>query len=452
MGRCCSKPTQGESSVLPPQQPSPEPARARITVLRRSVPRRSWKSSGPKVVAALPALLIAAAPFISPPMGLAKGSPLAAALEWQDPGLHALRESLEVLETRLGPWGAFEYSARLRPLLRYRDYPGDGVVGEISARVGVSGRLNFTDPPATRVRTLKRREQLRRKIFLLRTRGVRDVLLAHAGLLVATEVEMRERRRLRPSQDGADPAPADRTLEQRQAALDHRRAAQALEVARAEAAAFGIVPPAPYRPLRFMLTKVPSHRQDDGSSQGALAENWPGHARRMLELELAEAEAELREEQSRVLDDLRIGAAYRSRGVEVEVEGGIVNGGPGAAFRVDFPGGRERWELTIHAELVLDDSAAVLAELEETVRLARAELSLFASRHAGAVADAHASAVLAEETVGLAEEQVIASEIAGNERKASSARLRLYRAWVDYLRKVQELLELTDGSWQVRPD
>lgn len=447
MRRGRSRPTQGKPITLPPQASAELPTLGKAAAFRDRKRRQV-----PPVVAALPGLLAVAMILLATPRAFAQWTPLEAALEWQDPEIARLRGRLAVLEAELHPWGAFDYSARLRPLLRYRDYPGDGKDGDLSARISVSGSLDFTDPPATRARTMKSREQLRRKMFLLRTRGVRDALLAHAAFLIASEEEARAKIRLQPFEGDADEGSSHLAPERRRASLDHRRAERALELARVEAAAFGIASPAPYRSLRFVLPTFPSRVHDDASSAVASAADRPSHERRMLELALLEAEAELREEQARVVDDLRVGAAYRSRGLEVEVEGGIVNGGPGAAFRVDFPGGRERWELTIHAELVLDDSAARLAELEEAVRLARGDLALFAAEHAIALADAHASASLAEEGLALAEEQTAVAEIAGNVRAASSARLRMYRAWIDYLRRVQELLELTDESWQLRSD
>lgn len=458
--------------------------------------------------------LLMLATLALPSAGNAEGAGPEAALGWLDPEIAAATTEVDLLAARLTPWGQVDYSARLRPLLRYNEYPGDGDTGNLTARLGVSAVIDFTDPPATHARSHQRLERARQVVFLLHSRGIRDALLAHAYLLIAQEQEVVARRSLEAGEaqtagaggtagakDGTEDRGADRAedgagdgggdrledrggrgkdrglraarLEWRMAAHDHDEALQDLDEARGSARAYGLSTQAGYRPLRFVLpgpeVEEFAHRQS--------------HDYRMLELKLLEAEAELGEAESRPLDDLRVRGAYRGRGAQLELEGGIVNGGPGATLGLKVPGGSWRWQLEISAELVLDDGWLGLPRLEDAVAAAREDLASYRDAYRQEFAQARAGAELAEEALDLAEIEValleeVAAErqaelaavsrangdggesrragarqaVARAERDLSRARIRLYRAWVGYIREAARLLELTGASWDARSD
>ncbi|MEX2541715.1 MAG: hypothetical protein WD314_07895 [Trueperaceae bacterium] len=412
------------------------------------------------------------------------------ALAWEHPDAEAARRRVERLAQELTPWGQVDYSARLRPLLRFQGYPGEPDAGELTTRFGLSAWMNFADRPATHARSLQSLQRARRDLHRLRVLGVRDALLAHAELLLAQEQEARERRDLAEADAAlaATTASAAATsptghaelriarLDQRKAALDYRRALHHLAQARERAFEFGFAGPARYQPLRFALP--------DPAGAGMLLENV--HDYRMLELELLEAEAELDETRAGPLDDLRLGAAYRTRAATVDLEGGIVNGRPGATFGLSAPGGPERWQLEISAEIVLDDSWQGLPLLVRSLEEARERITAFAERFGIDVERAVTEAELAEAALSLAEEEVALAEqllaqrtlnrdevaaatrseeasasagerdlarakrdLARSESAVGGTRVRLHRAWIAYVRAVAELLEATGGTWEV---
>jgi hypothetical protein len=409
----------------------------------------------------------------APPAALAEAGLPAAALRWIPPELATARRKVERLEEELGPWRQLDYSARLRPLLRYRDYPGDGKTGDLLGRFGVSASVALAPAPATRVRALQELERARQTLRLLSLHGLEDALLAHAYLLLAQERDDKARRELLQarsllreelSRHEGGPAPAlteplelrTTRLAERKAALEHRSAQADLANAREQARKFGLAAEASYRRLRFVLA---------GERAGPAAT----HAHRMAVLELLEAEAELMEAEMAPLDDLRLRAAYRGRGAELDVQGGMVNGRPGATLGLNVPGGPERWEFQLSAELVLDDRWSDLPRLEEEVTAAREEVASFEERFRLELERSAALAAMAEEALDLAEEEVALKEealaelletsgsrpqrgLVKAERDLSSARVRLYRAWIAYIRKAADLMELSGAHWQARSD
>jgi hypothetical protein len=413
------------------------------------------------------------------------------ALAWEHPEAEAARSWVEALDAGLTPWGQLDYSARIRPLVRYQEYPGDGDVGDLTTRLGVSASLTFGDRPATYARALQTLERARQDLFLLGSRGVRDALLAHAELLIALEAEARAGREAaeadaalteleqaaeqpatsaeqRAAPSAEEPSLRAARLEQRQAALALRRAEQDRAEAEAAAAAYGFASTVRYEPLRFLLPDPAAPGQGPRAT----------HDYRMLELELLEAEAELSEVKGHPLDDLRIRAAYRTRSTEVDIQGGIVNGRPGLGFGLSSPGGLERWQLELSAELMLDDAWLGLPRLEAAVDAAGEELELFPSAFRASLAHSLGAAELADEALALAEEDAALAEealttrrselaeverggaggrtlersrqaLARAERNLSASRVRLYRAWIAYISAVAKALEMSGGTWQL---
>lgn len=416
------------------------------------------------------------------------------ALSRRHPDLAAAELEVARLEAGLTPWGQIDYSARLGPVLRYRDYPGDGREGDWTSRFSLSTRIDFAPRPSTRARALQDLERTRRQLLLLELTGIEDALLAHAHLLIAQEQESQALTRLAagepndadsagnssgnagsaPSVD-AEPSratPAHETsLQSRQEQLGPRKARLELSEARQillraqEAAlAHGLPARVVYEPLRFLLPGRELPHPEAAAS----------HGYRMLELKLIEAEAELAELLRRPLDDLRLRGAYRNRSGSLDMETGMINGRPAMTLGLDLPGGPERWELQLSVQLLVEPSARETLRLEAETERARRELLAFADEFEQAFRHALTEAELSEEALAIAEEglslavelrrqaqETLAGKeqspvtIAERDRRAleramrdeSSARIRLYRAWIAYVRKVGDLLELGGARW-----
>jgi hypothetical protein len=386
------------------------------------------------------------------------------ALGFLPPGLEGAVWEVEQLEAESSAWGQIDYSARLGPVVRYRHYPGEEDGDSLSARFGLLSRIDFGDPPATLARSLQALERARDQLATMQRVGTRAALVAHGNLLLAQEAEARAGREFQEAEGELGEASggqdlAELELEARLADLDYRRAAQDLNVARREAVAHGLASTAAYEPLRFVLPRSVDPRST--------------HDYRMLELALLEAQAEVDEERRRPLDDLRLRAAYRTRGAQLDVTGGIINGTPGATLGLSVPGGLERWEIELSAQLLLDDSWTGLESLERAVSDARAGLDAYIAQFEVEFSEALVSTHLAEEAVTLAEEVValaenaaaLAEEEAARSNQAGRAQAasvrraredlatrqsRLYRTWLAYVRSTEALLELTDGQLHAR--
>lgn len=282
----------------------------------------------------------------------------------------------------------------------------------------------------------------------------------------------------------------------REARLAHREALQELAEARAEAARYSLPATARYEPTRFELLPVTGssdsgaeagsdvssdHRappgRPDTTERNARPHYRDSHEYRLLRLELAEAQAELDEAVRRTLDDLRLRGAYRARAGTIDLEGGLINGTPALDLGVNTSGGPERWELELSAQFVLDESVGELESLQDAVEWARRELESFPRDYAYELETALASVHLAEDALALAEEDVRIHEQRLNLAKAalphgiseenayarigshpdlaraddrlSAARLRMYRAWIAYIRSVSSALELSGGQWKL---
>lgn len=85
--------------------------------------------------------------------------------------------------------------------------------------------------------------------------------------------------------------------------------------------------------------------------------------------------------------------------------------------------------------------------MQDDISAARAELQSFLQQFAWELAAARADAAFAEESLRLAE---VALTLAGTERQEAKLSARVWRAWLTYVRRTAELLELTDESWEVQ--
>ena len=382
---------------------------------------------------------------IFPSSGKAQGPdlpalPPSAALEWRSPELAALLQEASLLEAESVSGQRPGFEARVDPLIRFRDYPRDGDAGEWSERLGISASIDFGEPADGIARLRQGLEQARRRVFLAELDGVSSALLAHGNLLVA-QLDAREasaeltEARADLSAALQEPVAAAAVevfrFEVREAELEHREALQELQEARSEARAHGLEGEAVYERLRFVLPT--------GSVQPRRM-----HEYRMLELELLEARAELVAARRGNLDDLRLRTGYRTRSAAVDLEGGLLNGAPGVLIGIDMPGGVERWEVEVSAQIVLADDSREVERLGMAVEQVQAELEAFPERFQEELGRALTWAQLTEEGLDLAEREL--------ELRGESARDDLHRAWLAYLRSVADVLELTGEAWTVRAE
>ena len=367
--------------------------------------------------------------------------PPSAALEWRSPELPALLQEASLLEAESVGGQQPGFEARVDPLVRFRDYPRDGGPGEWSGRLGISASIDFGEPADGIARLRQSLEQARRRVFLAELDGVSSALLAHGDLLVA-QLDVREASaELAEARGDLSAALQEPVVEAaalkavrfevQEAELEHREALQELQEARSEARAHGLEGEAVYERLRFVLPTMSVH---------------PGrlHQYRMLELELLEARSELVAARRGNLDDLRLRTGYRTRSAAVDVEGGLLNGAPGILIGIDMPGGVERWEVELSAQIVLEDDSREVERLELAVEQLRADLQAFPERFQEELGRGLAWAQLAEEGLDLAEREL--------ELRGESARDDLHRAWLAYLRSVADVLELTGEAWAVRAE
>ncbi|HEX7003759.1 MAG TPA: hypothetical protein VF168_06200 [Trueperaceae bacterium] len=385
-------------------------------------------SRTPHVVASL--LLLVAASAISP-SAEAQPLPASAALSWSDPRLPAALRLVARLEAEAAGTVLDGLEATVDPLIRYRDYPHDGSDGAWTGTLGIDATIEFGEPADSHLRALQSLERARHEAETLELEAVTDALLAHADLLEAQQQAEESRAELAEAQE--DLATVDAAelqtarLELRLAALEHREDLFELEEARRAALSFGLRGEAVYEPLRFALPAAAADPRDTFEY-------------RMLLLLMQEAEAELVEARRAPLDDLRLRAAYRFDELEVDLEGGLINGRPAATLGLDLPGGVERWEFEVSAQLRVAYERPEIERLEEALDAARAELEAYPALFRAELSSALRRARLAEEGLDLAEEEFELTGDAG----------RLHRAWRAYLRAVAELLELTGEEWRAR--
>lgn len=472
--------------------------------------RQARAPSGRRLLCALLAGTLLGAPAAATPE---EASPPHAALEWRSPAATDAEEALRLAERELDPWRQVDYTARARPLLRYREYPEDAGAGALTGSLGVSAQLRIGSNPLATARQQTRVVRARNAAAAALRRGIRDALLAHAALLQQQEALAAAAESLAEAERGAAEAlaEADRAVEaaveaERAAAgptaearssvetgadgqpvpagagAAARRARERAELAVAAerlafhqaekrhrdavaaAAAHGLAPRAAYAPLRFDLPAADPARSP---------------AYRLLTAQAAEADAALLTASTTgILDDLRVGVGYRTRGWNTDFEGGLLNGRLGANLNLNHPGGRERWEVRLNAELVLGRNLTEFPALRSAAEAAWAEVAAFPAAFATDAAAALEAALLAEEAVVLAQAETDLAEgeaaelvaalaaarrdqpgadLARLERDsaraataAARARGRLYRAWIDYIRRTYDYLELTGSDWRAR--
>lgn len=360
------------------------------------------------------------------------------ALAFQSPALPAARQTIDALIAELDPLQPVDWSLRIRPSALYREYLEGKPNASVTPRATVILQLRFSEKPVAAVRRLLKLERALAAYDRAERTGIRSALLAHGELLLQQQAAEQAEIALAGLQASRNPASAS-AAEQLQldtALLTLQQTQHALNLARVNASEHGLSSEAVYASLRFRLPDP------------ALLDPDTASANRILELQVLEAETLL--EQAVTLDpvsDLRVGASYRNSSADLDFEGGWLAGRPGMRLALATPGGRERFEVRASIELVIDQKLGGLSDLQHDIASARAELLDFPQRHELEVAAAHADAVFAEESLRLAE---AALSLAKTQRQHAQLSTRVWRAWLVYVRRTAELLELAGESWEIR--
>lgn len=357
------------------------------------------------------------------------------------------------------PWQQLDWTFTLRPSLLYRRYLDERGGELLSPRLSATLQVRFGEKPLDTVRRAAKLERALRTHERLGRLEVRNALLAHAELLLAQDGLEASAAAL------ADLGPDSTALEREAASLAHARARSAHGNAQREAAAHGFTGRAVYAPLRF--------RRAEPVPVSGLS------AFRLQELAVAEAELRLLEASGAgMVKDFRLGFGYRTPGTELDVETGLLAGRPGLRVGTVHPGGRERFEFRLSAELAVSDTVTRLPQLEEALLLEQEELQhLAGSLRAlaelaledldlaeGDLAYAEAELAAAQEELDKAQERLEAVPADASARELASLQTaaergarevgrlttRLHRAWMAYVRRHHDLLEAVEGAWAWR--
>lgn len=385
-----------------------------------------------------------------------------AALGYLPDSLAASEAMVTRLEGEVTPFGQLGYRVSVDGALTYRDYLDGTSSDSLDGAFSISAQLDLALPADTLARSRQALERGRQEHRLLSLRGTRDALIAHGELLIAQAQYGAALASLALAARESDASEAGRSIEWREADLELREARDELAAAAAVAEGYGLPAAAHYLPVRFQLP----------GSEEAVSSYADSHGYRLLRLRLEEAIAE-RDETRTVLDDLRVRAGYRIREGTLTVEGGLINGLPRTNLSLSNTGGPDRWELQLSAQVVLGDGMAdysirhdevehLLAELDGYPDRYRQEvdLALQQARYASEwldlaedeVREAYGEAVAVHEEAERAAEEAAASprllaDVERSERLLAAARIRLYRAWISYVRAVATVAELTGGEW-----
>jgi hypothetical protein len=358
------------------------------------------------------------------------------ALAFEDPALLATRQVIDTLLHELEPGQQLDWSVRLRPSVLYREYLDGRPDVLVSPRAGVIIYLRYGEKPVAAVRQQLRLERAFAAHERAARLGIRSALLAHAELLLHQDAAENARLALDALPQPGDPADAAASLRLAAGELALQQAVHALALARTGAREHGLMAAADYEPLRFVLPDYAT----------VAAEDTP--AWRILQLQVAEAEALLLQATSiDPLADLRIGIGYRNQQVELDLEGGMLGTRPGLRFAATAPGGRERFEVRMSTEILVDQKIGELRDLEQDLANAQAALARFGQDFATELSTARQEALFAAEALRLTEAELA---LAATPRAVSQSRTRVWRAWITYVRRVADLLEVTGGDWQLQ--
>lgn len=357
------------------------------------------------------------------------------------------------------PWELLDWTFTLRPSVLYRQYLDERGGDLLNPRLSTTLQVRFGERPLDTVRRATRLERALRAHDRALRLETRNALLAFGELLIAQDA-------YRAAALGVQELDPEATSTARQAAeLNLRNAETSLQAARREASAFGLHGEAVYGSLRFRIPESP--RVTDLS------------AYRLQELALAEAETRFVEAGGRsILRDLRLGVGYRTDGIQVDLEAGLLAGRSGLRLGTIHPGGRARMEVRVSAELAIGGGIRDLPTLLEDVQLTGAELDRLGDELWADWLAAALDAELAEEALNLEEAFLAEAELAlleaqeslrslpataderevarqqtsveRAEREVQRLTTRVQRAWISYVRRQHDLLEAAEGRWAAR--
>ena len=376
-----------------------------------------------------------------------------------DSGQPATARALEQAIREGDPWEQLDWTFTLRPSVLYRRYLDERGGTAFNPRLSSTLQVRFGETPLETVRRAARLERALRAHDRAARLEKRDALLAFAELLIAQDAYRVAARQLNALSPAAPP------LERQAAELGYRTELADLEAARRTATGFGLHGVAEYQPLRFGIPEAP--RVSDLSDY------------RAQELVLAEAETRfLAAGGAGVLRDFRIGVGYRTDGVEVDLETGLMAGRPGLRLGTIHPGGRARMDVRVSAELAIGDSLRELPHLQAEVETARSELDYLADALWAGWLAASLDAELAEDTLDYEEDLLeearellataaadlaelpadadgrdrtrleTAVQRAGREMERLTTRVQ--RAWLTYVRRHHDMLEAAGSAWWER--
>lgn len=375
-----------------------------------------------------------------------------------DSGQPITARALEQAVREGDPWEQLDWTFTLRPSLLYRQYLDERGGDDLSPRLSSTLQVRFSETPLQAVQRAGRLERALRAHDRAKRLEKRDALLAFAELLLAQDAFTLAAASLN------NLAPDASQLERQGAELDLRIEEAGLNAARLAAAKFGMYGTAQYHPIRFVVPAAPRVR------------NLSDY--RAQELVLAEAETRyLAAGGAGVLRDFRLGVGYRTDGMEVDFEAGLMAGRPGLRLGTIHPGGRARMDVRVSAELATGDSLRELPRLKSEVEIAQADLDYLADELWARWLAASLEAEFAESTLtyeeALLEEAneslaAVSSALASlpddaenerrplevtkgrAEREVQRLSTRVYRAWSTYVRRHHDMLEAAGATWSQR--
>ena len=245
-----------------------------------------------------------------------------------DSGQPITARALEQAVREGDPWEQLDWTFTLRPSLLYRQYLDERGGDDLSPRLSSTLQVRFSETPLQAVQRAGRLERALRAHDRAKRLEKRDALLAFAELLLAQDAFTLAAASLN------NLAPDASQLERQGAELALRIEEAGLNAARLAAAKFGMYGTAQYHPIRFVVPAAPRVR------------NLSDY--RAQELVLAEAETRyLAAGGAGVLRDFRLGVGYRTDGMEVDFEAGLMAGRPGLRLGTIHPGGRARMDVRV---------------------------------------------------------------------------------------------------------
>jgi len=425
-------------------------------------------------------------------LGAAVASSPEDALAYRSPELEVVQQRLLGARSELSFWEDLSYGATLKPSASYSDTFGDDLDAQLQTDLSAGADLNYRYRGSEVLERVERVLRLEDELEDMERGGVGTALLLHAALLAAqleqrlaeaafavAQADVRAAENQPPADDPVLARVHQARLEASRLTLEEHRlslqsAREELQALREEAARYNLRAPATYRALQFAL---PVRRAEQTA------------AYRLLELEVQQAGARLAEAPLDPFNALQLGAEYTAPDFGAKASVGIFKTEPGATLGVSYPGGEEGWELSLSAEIVLDENTQeTFGDAEQELKEAEAALSAFVrsfpeeleAARAGVEA-AWRSVALAERRLRLDESRILtlteaseqlreALEVADEERerelevqlrdlerelsRAPDERDRseevLYGSWRSYLSEVSSYLALVDERWRTR--